>query len=60
MRIVRIANFVADRSGGLRTALRHLGEGYQAAGHDAVLVVPGKRDCDEQGAQGRIVTLYGP
>ena len=36
MRIVRIANFVAPRSGGLKTALRHLGAGYQAAGHEAI------------------------
>jgi hypothetical protein len=28
-------------SGGLRTALRNLGEGYQRAGHEAVLIVPG-------------------
>jgi alpha-1,6-mannosyltransferase len=31
MRIVRLANFVSARSGGLRTALRNLGEGYQPA-----------------------------
>lgn len=33
LRIVRVANFVTPVSGGLRTALRHLGEGYLAAGH---------------------------
>ena len=43
MRILRIANYVAPRSGGLKTALRHLGAGYQAAGHEAVLVIPGER-----------------
>ena len=43
MRIVRLANFVSTRSGGLRTALRNLGEGYQRAGHEAVLIVPGRR-----------------
>ena len=60
MRIVRIANFVAPRSGGLKTALRHLGAGYQAAGHEAVLVVPGERASDEMTEQGRVVTLPGP
>ena len=37
LRIVRLANFVAPASGGLRTALRELGKGYQAAGHEPVL-----------------------
>jgi alpha-1,6-mannosyltransferase len=60
MRIVRIANYVAPRSGGLKTALRHLGAGYQAAGHEAVLVIPGERFADEMTEQGRVITLPGP
>ncbi|WP_196255961.1 glycosyltransferase [Micromonospora sp. WMMC415] len=60
MRIVRLANFVTGRSGGLRTALRHLGTGYLAAGHDPVLVVPGRRDADERHPWGRVITLAGP
>ncbi|MEU8298042.1 glycosyltransferase [Micromonospora sp. NPDC048909] len=60
LRIVRLANFVTARSGGLRTALRHLGEGYLAAGHEPVLVVPGRRDGDERHPWGRVVTLAGP
>ncbi|WP_205800951.1 glycosyltransferase [Micromonospora thermarum] len=59
MRIVRLANFVTGRSGGLRTALRHLGTGYLAAGHDPVLVVPGPRDADERHPWGRVITLAG-
>lgn len=47
MRIVRLANFVAPRSGGLRTAMRALGSGYLAAGHEPVLVVPGAEPADE-------------
>ncbi len=46
MRIVRVANFVAPHSGGLRTCLRELGAGYLAAGHEPVLVIPGERDSD--------------
>ena len=34
MRIVRLANFVAPHSGGLRTSLAELGAGYLAAGHE--------------------------
>ena len=60
MRIVRIANYVAPRSGGLKTALRHLGAGYQAAGHEAVLVIPGETAGDVMTEQGRVVTLPGP
>jgi alpha-1,6-mannosyltransferase len=60
MRIVRLANFVAPRSGGLRTAMRALGSGYLAAGHEPVLVVPGVEAADEMTEQGRLVTLPGP
>jgi alpha-1,6-mannosyltransferase len=44
----------------MRTALRELGAGYLAAGHEPVLVVPGRRRGDEQTAQGRVITRYGP
>jgi alpha-1,6-mannosyltransferase len=60
VRIVRLANFVAPRSGGLRTALRELGAGYLAAGHEPVLIVPGDCDHDAQTPQGRVITLRGP
>ncbi|GAA0794580.1 glycosyltransferase [Spirilliplanes yamanashiensis] len=60
MRIVRLANFVTPRSGGLRTALRELGAGYAAAGHEPVLVIPGPHAADEATPQGRVVTLPGP
>jgi alpha-1,6-mannosyltransferase len=60
MRIVRLANFVTARSGGLRTALRELGAGYLAAGHDPVLIVPGARYQDVETDQGRVITLPGP
>ncbi|MFE9691475.1 glycosyltransferase [Micromonospora sp. NPDC005806] len=59
-RIVRVANFVTGRSGGLRTALRHLGEGYLAAGHEPVLVIPGARYGDTRRPWGREITLPGP
>ncbi|HEX8864214.1 MAG TPA: alpha-(1-2)-phosphatidylinositol mannosyltransferase, partial [Lentzea sp.] len=47
MRIVQLANFYGPKSGGLRTALHHLGTGYVSAGHEVVLVVPGDRRADE-------------
>ncbi|MBT2396128.1 glycosyltransferase [Streptomyces sp. ISL-100] len=59
LRIVRLANFVTPSSGGLRTALRELGRGYLAAGHEPVLVVPGEHESDELTSQGRVITLPG-
>ncbi|MFI7343212.1 glycosyltransferase [Streptomyces sp. NPDC050085] len=59
LRIVRLANFVAPASGGLRTALRELGTGYRAAGHEPVLIVPGERFSDADSAQGRVLSLPG-
>ncbi|MFE5758248.1 glycosyltransferase [Streptomyces massasporeus] len=60
LRIVRLANFVAPSSGGLRTALRELGKGFKAAGHEPVLVIPGERMSDRETEQGRVITLPGP
>ncbi|MEV0895884.1 glycosyltransferase [Actinoplanes sp. NPDC049802] len=57
MRIVRLANFVTVHTGGLRTSLRQLGRGYQAAGHEAVLLIPGRRYSDRMTKQGRVITL---
>jgi alpha-1,6-mannosyltransferase len=44
----------------MRTALRELGVGYLAAGHEPVLVVPGPEPLDEDTGQGRVITLPGP
>lgn len=44
-RIVQLANFVAPLSGGIRTTLDALGAGYEAAGHERLLLVPGPRDA---------------
>ncbi|MFK4226043.1 glycosyltransferase [Streptomyces sp. NPDC019890] len=60
LRIVRLANFVTPASGGLRTALRELGKGYLAAGHEPVLIVPGDVESDQFTPQGRVITLPGP
>ncbi|WP_203976377.1 glycosyltransferase [Planotetraspora silvatica] len=60
MRIVRLANFIAPRSGGLRTALNELGAGYEAAGHEAVLVIPGPEAGRRDTPSGQIITVPGP
>jgi alpha-1,6-mannosyltransferase len=61
VRIVQLASFYGPRSGGLRTALHHLGAGYAARGHEVVLVVPGARSADEVLPTGiRRVTVVAP
>src|SRR5919197_2167661 len=61
MHIVQLANFYGRRSGGLRTALNHLGAGYVASGHEVTLVVPGRRRGDEVMPSGvRRITLPAP
>lgn len=47
MHIVQLANFYGPRSGGLRTALHHLGAGYVSSGHRVSLVVPGVRYAED-------------
>lgn len=52
MRIVQVANFVHETSGGIGTALDALSAAYVAAGHDVFQVAPGDRyhlDHDELG-----------
>lgn len=61
MRIVQLANFYGPRSGGLRTALHHLGAGYALGGNEVVLVVPGVAHADERLPGGtRRITLPAP
>ncbi len=58
--IVQCANFVTPRSGGLRTAMRHLAEGYAAAGHRVVQIVPDRYDGTEFTHWGRIEYVRAP
>lgn len=58
--IVHVANFYREGSGGIRTMMNALGPGYQAAGHEFVMVVPGAVDADERIAHGRRITLRSP
>lgn len=47
VRIIQLANFYGPRSGGLKTALHHLGAGYVAHGHEVELIVPGPERSEE-------------
>lgn len=59
MRIVQLANFYSPTSGGLRTAVDMLGRGYLAAGHERVLIKPGRRRDETETKEGLVITLEG-
>jgi alpha-1,6-mannosyltransferase len=56
VRIVQLANFVSPLSGGIRTTLDALGAGYEAAGHERLLIVPGPTDAIDS----HRIVLRGP
>jgi alpha-1,6-mannosyltransferase len=60
VRIVQVANFVTPTSGGLRTTLRHLAEGYAEHGHEVVQVLPAAVDGEVETPWGRQVALRSP
>jgi len=60
VRIVQVANFVTPTSGGLRTTLQHLAQGYAGYGHDVVQILPGHGDGQAETSWGRQVTLRAP
>jgi alpha-1,6-mannosyltransferase len=60
VRVVHVANAYTPLSGGIRTTVHALGQGYREAGHEFVLVVPGPRKNDEDLSWGRRITLAGP
>jgi alpha-1,6-mannosyltransferase len=59
-RIVQLANFYAPESGGLRTALDALGQGYTAVGIERYLIVPGAAARIVESDAGIQITLPGP
>lgn len=60
MRIVQLANLYSPVSGGLRTAVDALGRGYLAAGHERILVIPGRSYARRWTEAGLVVTVPGP
>lgn len=59
LRIAQLANFVGPRSGGMKTAVQALGNGYTAAGAKRLLVIPGLRDERQSSPGGDVVQLRG-
>jgi alpha-1,6-mannosyltransferase len=57
MRIVQVANFVHDTSGGIRTALDALGSLYVDAGHEVMTIRPGPRHHMQRDGIGRVAVV---
>lgn len=60
MRIAQLANFVGPTSGGMRRAVDRLGEGYQEAGHERLLIIPGPRTLTRETEGGMVVQVRAP
>ena len=60
LRIAQLANFVGPTSGGMRTAIEHLGQGYCEAGAERILITPGERDSVIETEVGTIVRMKAP
>ncbi|MCX6400317.1 MAG: glycosyltransferase [Propionibacteriales bacterium] len=60
MRIAQLANFVGSTSGGMRTALEHLGRGYVDACVERLLVIPGPVDAVTETELGDVVQVRAP
>lgn len=60
LRIAQLANFVGPTSGGMRTAIEHVGRGYVAAGAERIVVTPGPKDSVTETEAGTVVQLRAP
>jgi len=54
MKIIDVAEFYAERGGGVRTYIHHKLAAAKAAGHEMVIVAPGPKDGCEERLGGRI------
>ena len=60
MKVVDVAEFYAEKGGGVKTYLDQKLRAGDAAGHEVVIVAPGPHDKQEERFGGRIVWLKSP
>lgn len=60
LRIAQLANFVGPTSGGMRTAIEHVGQGYVEAGADRIVITPGEKDVVVETEAGTVVRVKAP
>ena len=60
LRIAQLANFVGPTSGGMRTAIEHVGQGNVEAGAERIVITPGERDVVIETEFGTVVRMKAP
>lgn len=60
MKLVDVAEYYAERGGGVRTYVDHKLRAGAALGHEVVVVAPGPEDREEARLGGRVVWVRGP
>ncbi|MCC6622238.1 MAG: glycosyltransferase [Deltaproteobacteria bacterium] len=60
MKVVDVAEFFADRGGGVRTYIHQKLEAGLRLGHEVVVIAPGPEDREEARNGGRILWVKGP
>lgn len=60
MKVVDVAEFYADKGGGVRTYIHQKLEAGARLGHEVVIIAPGPEDGQEERLGGRIVWVKGP
>ncbi len=60
MKIVDVAEFYAEKGGGVKTYIHQKLEAGAKAGHEIVVVAPGPTDAEEERLGGRIIWVKGP
>ncbi|GAA1150528.1 glycosyltransferase family 1 protein [Kribbella jejuensis] len=60
LRIAQLANFVGPTSGGMRTAIEHVGQGYVEAGAERIVITPGEKDVVIETELGTVVRVKAP
>ena len=60
LRIAQLANFVGPTSGGMRTAIEHVGQGYVEAGAERIVITPGEKDVVVETELGTVVRVKSP
>lgn len=60
MKVVDVAEFYADKGGGVRTYIHQKLEAGARLGHEVVVIAPGPEDRHEERLGGRIVWVKGP
>ncbi|MEO1339430.1 MAG: glycosyltransferase, partial [Myxococcota bacterium] len=60
MKVVDVAEFYAEKGGGVKTYLDQKLRAGSAAGHEVVVLAPGPEDAEEERHGGRVVWIKSP